>query len=265
MSNLTLNQYQQLFSQAAHREDHEAPPAGLAQTIMPGGSLSSADSLEVYRQGHIVRLTEALGETFEAVWWVSGDEDFFRLTKMFILSNPSHTYNLSSYGQEFSEFLRQERPFPDLPFLPFLAEFEWMFKNIFHTRQHQSVSQETIQALTQQGNLRFQFGPSVQIFSFPFAVYDIWKLRSTCHTGKPPDDWQRSQFLLLYKKTDQIFVNELQETEYDILKDLLAGRSIEDALTRALTQFPEISQEQISQLFKVMVHTGIIQQVIVVS
>ena len=209
MGTLTLNQYQQLFSQAAHRADHEAPSSRLVAAIIPGGSLSSHDSLEIHRSGYIVRLTEALGEIYEAVWWVAGDEDFFRLAKMFILSNPSHTYNLSSYGQEFSKFLQKERPFPDLLFLPDLARFEWMFKNIFHTPQHEPVSPEAIQAITQQGNIRFQFGPSVQIFSAPYAVYNIWKLRGTCQNTIPPDDWNHDQHLLLYKRNDQIFVNRI--------------------------------------------------------
>ncbi len=133
MGTLTLKQYQQLFSQAAHRADHESPPSRLVASITPGGSLLSADSLDVYRHGFIVRLTESLGDIYEAVWWVTGDEEFFRLAKMFILSKPSHAYNLSSYGHEFPEFLRIERPLPDLPFLPDLAQFEWLFKDIFHT------------------------------------------------------------------------------------------------------------------------------------
>ncbi len=261
MDTLTLNQYQKLFSQAAYREDHEAPHNRLVQAITPGGTLSSLDALEVYQRGTIVRLTEALGETYEAVWWVAGDEDFFRLAKMFILSHPSHTYNLSSYGQEFSEFLRQERPFPSLPFLPELAQFEWMFKNIFHITQHDAISQETIQRIAEQGNVRFEFGPSVHLFTSPFAVYDIWKLRGACHDGRPPVNWEHEQHLLLYKKQDQIFVNELNTLEYAVLELLLNGTTLEESLDQVASQFPELQQEQISKLFQVIFHTGIIQNI----
>ena len=233
----------------------------MVTTILPGGSHSAQDALEVYRRGYIVRLIEALGDTYEAVWWVSGDDEFFLLAKQFVLAYPSKTYNLSSYGEEFPAFLRETCPFPDIPFLPFLADFEWMFKNIFHMPQHQTVSQETIQEITQQGNIRFQFGPSVQLFTSPFAVYDIWKLRGTCQTGQHPNDWNHTQRLLLYKKNEQIFVNELQDNEFSILHKLLTAQTLEDALNEASKEFPEMNQEQISQLFQVIVHTGIIQHV----
>ncbi len=260
MGTLTLNQYQQLFSQAAHRADHESPHSRLVSGITPGGSLTSPDSLEVYRRGFIVRLTEALGDMYESVWWVSGDEDFFRLAKIFILSQPSHTYNLSSYGHEFPEFLEKERPFPDFPFLPDLARFEWLFKNIFHTQQHESVSQESIQHnISQGGNIFFKFGSSVHVFSARFAVYDIWKLRGTCHDEAPSIEWDREQYLLLYKKDDQIFVNELDHVEYTVLQQLLDGSTLEESLNSAATQFPDLDQQQISKLFQIVVHTGIIR------
>ncbi|GJL54899.1 MAG: hypothetical protein NPIRA02_20310 [Nitrospirales bacterium] len=261
MGTLTLNQYQRLFSHTACRQDHEAPGARLVESITPGKDLTSFDALEVYRRGYLVRLTEALGETYEAVWWVAGDEEFFRLAKTFIQCHPSQTYNLSSYGEVFAEFLEKERPFPDLGFLPDLARFEWLFKNIFHLSQHEPVSQETIQAMTQQGNIRFQFGPSVHLFSSPYSVYNTWKLRGTCREEQPQPDWNIAQHLLLYKKHQQIFVKELQPVEYSLLENLLTGLSLEEALDNSLSHYPEMSQPEISQLFQVMIHTGIIQNI----
>ncbi|WP_447968548.1 HvfC/BufC family peptide modification chaperone [Nitrospira sp. M1] len=261
MGTLTLNQYQRLFSHTACRQDHEAPDARLSKAITPGKDLTSHDALDVYRRGYLVRLTEALGETYEAVWWVAGDEEFFRLAKTFIQSYPSQTYNLSTYGAEFADFLEKARPFPDLLFLPDLARFEWLFKNIFHMPQHEPASQETIQAMTQQSNIRFQFGPSVHLFSAPYSIYNIWKLRGTCHDGQPQPDWNIAQHLLLYKKHQQIYVNELQQVEYNLLEHLCTGLSLEEALHHTLNHYPEMSQTEISQLFQVMVHTGMIQHI----
>ncbi|GJL65646.1 MAG: hypothetical protein NPIRA05_06170 [Nitrospirales bacterium] len=262
MAALTLSQYQHLFSSAACRRDHEAPDKRLRDSITPGKDLTALEALEVYRRGHRVRLTEALGDTYEGVWWVAGDEEFFRMAKAFIQSHPSRTYNLSSYGEEFANFLETTRPFPDLPFLPDLARFEWTFKNIFHMPQHEPVSQETIQAMTQQGNIQFQFGPSVHLFSSPYTIYDIWKLRGTCHNQQPPTDWNHGQHLLLYKKHRQVFVNTLQEVEHGILEQLLKGRLLEESLNETMIQYPDIRQTEISQLFQVMVHTGIIQHIL---
>ena len=261
MGQLTLKQYQQLFSQATAKGDQSKVNPRLLETLIPGGTLTPPDALNVYATGHIVRLTEALGETYEAVWWVCGDEDFFKLAKHYILANPSTTYNLSFFGKKFPLFLEQVLPFPDLPFLEDLARYEWTFKELFHTRQHESVAPDKIQSLTEDATIQFQFGKAVRLFSSPYAVYDLWKLRGTPHEGKPPVEWDRPQRLVLYKLTQQIFVHELGEHEFQILASLQAGQTLEASLALISEQGGEIHQDQISQLFQFVFHSGIIGQI----
>lgn len=261
MDRLTLKDYQQLFSQAALEGDQSESYPRLLETLTPGGTLTGPDAIGVYANGVTVRLTEALGETFEAVWWVCGDEDFFALTKHFIQAQPSTTYNLSKYGKEFPEFLDEVSPFPDLPFLGDLARYEWLFKELFHTGQHESVSPDSIQSLTEDATIRFRFGHAVRLFASRYAIYDLWKLRGTAHEGEPPAEWDHPQFLLLYKKDRQIYINEVGEAEFSVLNALGEGQSIETALHSATEAHPIFSQEHISQLFQMVFHTGIIQHI----
>jgi len=262
MDQLTLKQYQQLFSQATAKSDQSEVNPRLLERLIPGGTLTPPDALNVYATGHIVRLTEALGETFEAVWWVCGDEDFFKLAKHYILANPSTTYNLSFFGKEFPIFLDQVLPFPDLPFLGDLARFEWLFKELFHTGQHGSVAPDRIQSLTEDAFTSFRIGQAVRLFTSRYAVYDLWQMRGTSHDGTPPAEWDRSQSLLLYKNHKQIFVKEVGEAEYAILTALRNGESIETALTGVVDTYPDFSQDQIAQLFQMIFYTGIIEKVV---
>ena len=262
MANLTLQQYQQQFSEAMYQGDQGMVNPQLIDAITPGGLLSSRTALQVYSRGHFVRLTEALGETFEAVWWVSGDEDFFALTKKFISLYPSQFYNLSSYGQEFPIFLEEERPFADLDFLPDLARFEWLFKQIFHAAQHEPVSADSIQTLGQNGRVRLSFGESVSLFSSNWAIYDIWKLRGTPHEGRPDITWNRDQQVLLYKKNSHIFVNELTEIEFQLCTHLLSGTTVEDTMSRAAETIPDLTAEHVSRFFQMLFHTGCIQRIL---
>ncbi|MFX5734457.1 DNA-binding domain-containing protein, partial [Acinetobacter baumannii] len=85
-----------------------------------------------YRRGYRARLTEALGETYEAVWRVLGDEEFFSATRSFIAEEPSRSYNLSDYGQRFPDFL-SARYQQEAGFLGHLAHLEWAFKSCFHS------------------------------------------------------------------------------------------------------------------------------------
>ena len=261
MGPLTLKQFQRLFNQATCQGLSDDIPAELLATFAPGGTLLPRDALNVYANGHLVRLTESLGETFEGVWWVCGDKDFFRLARRYIVLHPSTTYNLSHYGQRFPEFLDEVLPFPDLPFLGPLARFEWLFQELFHTGQHQSLAPNVIQSAAQDTNVCFDFGEGVRFFTSPYAVYDLWKLRDTPHEGSPPVPWDHPQSLILYKQEHQIFVKEISLPEYALLTALRQGVALENALLSTLECYPNLSQEQISALFQLIVHTGIIKKI----
>ncbi len=261
MDPLTLKHFQQLFSQATLPIIEPEKPPDVEALIVPGGTLDTPDALKVYANGVIVRLTEALGETFEAVWWVCGDEDFFQLAKYYIQTHPSSTYNLSNYGEAFPDFLDQLSPFPDLPFLGDLARYEWLFKFLFHAKQHESVSQDSLQSLTEEATIRFHLGNAVQLFTSPYAVYDLWKLRGTEHDGKPPAEWDHHQSLVLYKKDKQIFIREIKDAEYGILLAFQQGATLEEALASAVDAHPTFDQQRISDLFQMMFHTGIIHHI----
>src|SRR5687768_3042109 len=77
----------------------------LEKSLVAGGRLSLQEALGVYSNGYVARLTEALGEIFEGVWWVLGDSGFFEMCKRYIAATPSKSYNLSDYGDGFPAFL----------------------------------------------------------------------------------------------------------------------------------------------------------------
>ena len=258
MAKLTLSQFQHQFSQASRRTNETLVDQGFLDGIIAGGSLSSETALEVYRTGHIVRLTEALGETFEALWWVAGDDDYFCLAKEFLLAHPSTTYNLSDFGELFPAFLAARQPFSDLPFLADLARFEWAFKEVFHLPSHTSLTPDQFQQHSLSGNLRFVFAPSVRLFHSPYSVYEIWKRRGTEQQSLSEDDWKTPQWLLLYKHQQQIYVKHVNEPEYLLLDYLCSSASIEESLERTMKDFPDLTASTVSDVFQIINHTGIV-------
>lgn len=264
MDTLTLSQFQHLFVRTSLRGEDDQIEPKILQGIAAGGSLTPATSLEVYRRGHIVRLTEALGETFEAVWWISGDSDFFRLARQFVLMHPSSSYNLSGYGQTFPQFLEDVCPFPDFPFLPDLARFEWLFKQVFHKPQHEHLPPGHFQHVGLSGGIRFTFGPSVHLFRSPYSVYEVWKLRGTDQELLPEPDWNIPQRLVCYKHQQQVYVKHLSQPEYSLLERLLSGSSIEEALTHTIQKCPDLVESTVSDFFQLLNHTEIILNVTIV-
>jgi hypothetical protein len=258
MARLTLSQFQHLFSQASRRQDDTGVDSTLLDGIIPGGTLSSDAALDVYRTGHIVRLTEALGETYEAVWWVAGDEYYFQLAKEFLLTHSSTSYNLSDFGIHFPGFLDTRQPFSDLPFIADLARFEWLFKEVFHIPPHTALTPEHFHQYPLSGNLHLSFGPSVRLFHSQYSVYEIWKRRGTKQESLPEKDWGNPQWLLCYKHQQQVYIKHLSEPEYLLLHHLCSGASIEESLDRTLQDFSDITASTVSDLFTVINHTGIV-------
>ncbi len=257
MAKLTLSHFQHLFSQASLRlEDAQIEPA-LLDTVQPGGSLTSDHAVDVYRTGHIVRLTEALGETFEAVWWVAGDDHYFRLAKKYLLTHPSTSYNLSDFGKTFPDFLEKEQPFSDLPFIDDLARFEWLFKEVFHLSPHSALSTDDFQQHEVSGTTHLTFGPSIRFFHSRYSVYEIWKMRGTEQASLPQEDWDTPQWLLCYKHEQQVYIKHVSEPEYLLLRHLHSGQNIEDALTQTVQDYPDLTTTIVSDLFGLIKTTGI--------
>ena len=87
---------------------NKKPSETLLKDIIPGGKYTkSTEPIHLHRQGYIARLTEALGETFESIWWFLGDEEFFTICGEYISQHQSSVANLSNYGDHFIEFLKK--------------------------------------------------------------------------------------------------------------------------------------------------------------
>src|SRR5688572_29447575 len=87
---MNLTALQKAFAKAVYLSKKN--PEELLHEIIPGGSLDVKGALGVYQNGYPARLTEQLGETFEAVWWVLGDEDFLTVCRTYIAENGSQSY-----------------------------------------------------------------------------------------------------------------------------------------------------------------------------
>ena len=141
------------------------PSENLRHTIIPTRYMKSKKrALLVYQDGYRARLTEALGETFEACWWVLGDDTFFALCASFVRAHPSLDYNLNSYGREFPEYLYNHKLSEEIPFLFDLASFEWSFKKLFECKQHTSLKVEEFALINDPNDMKLKFGEA--FFSF---------------------------------------------------------------------------------------------------
>lgn len=210
-----------------------AADADLIAAVTGGGRLSAAQAIGVYRDAYPARLTEALGETYEACWRVMGDEEFFAAARDFIARAPSRSYNLSDYGEGFPEFLESRPQAEDVAFLGDLARLEWAFIRLFHTRAHEGLEPAALAAAAGPESI-LRLGAACVLLSLKHSVYGIWKRDRADDTPLEPTEWEGSQRLVLYKSgTNQIFARELSAAEHAALAALAQGRPLGAALDAA--------------------------------
>ena len=198
-------------------------------TVYGGGSLTSAEAVAVYHDGYSARMSESLGETFEACWRVLGDEDFLDACKMFCRSVPSTSHNLSDYGFSFPDFLLN-RSQAHAPFIADLARLEWAYKELFHAAPHKALTAEQLSVAVKPNSV-FVFGPAVKFLSFNHSVVNIWKRDRSDATPLSRSDWDGPQQVLMYKGANhKIFTRILAAPEASVITSLFNGISLESAL-----------------------------------
>lgn len=217
-----------------------------------------SEALEIYRRGHIARMTEALGETFETVWWVLGDDLFFSLCEDYLHKFPSRSYNLNDFGARFVDYLRQVRKQLPAPFLIDLADFEWQFQEVFHAKHTPLNASEILTQIRDLSTTRFSFSSASRVLEYPYAVYTLWQQRKSDPERSAELMWDTPQSLLLYRHSENVHVLRLIQTDYFILKGLCLGRSVGDVLAEASTRFPEMKEDTVSNLFEFLYHSEII-------
>lgn len=233
-----------------------------SELLTPCGKLPNAsESLKVYQNGYPARLTEALGESYPAIWRVLGDEDFFQLANDYISQCPSRSYNLSDYDSRFENYLASRKDLlEDFPFLPELANFEWSFHQTFHKKSDDlsSLFPEALAEINE--NTIFELASTLKFFDFQYSSYKVWKLRNTPPEEVDDFDFSAPQKILLFKIGDQKIQSlEVEDWQFLVLH-LLQKR---EPLGRALEQVEnfDLNQEQVSSIFALLTQHQLIKSI----
>ncbi|MGJ4745257.1 putative DNA-binding domain-containing protein [Leptospira sp. SA-E8] len=212
-------EFRKTFSSALLKKE-EGPL--LSDQILPGGKLEPNSAIAVYQNGYLARFTEALGEKYETVWRILGDEDFFETAKTFIQDHPSHSYNISNYGENFPDFVREN--FSEHPVLAEIANFELQVFRIFHLPKNSEDHLQNSLPQKETEDLNITFHESVRFLEYSYPVYDLWKTENS--EDLPQFLNERKQYLVLGKKGSDLFVSEIGEWEFSFGKNLADGKSI---------------------------------------
>ncbi|MCB0393860.1 MAG: putative DNA-binding domain-containing protein [Bdellovibrionales bacterium] len=228
----------------------------MVEKCQGAGSLTSIEAVKVYKNAHVFRLTESLGETFEGVWSVLGDELFYELSKSYISCFPSQSYNLGDYGESFPDFLRESSIASVFPFVSDLARLEWRFKEIFHMKDSDKL--EDLET-TDRADFRLEFNDDHRIDIYDFDVSSIW---ISIKDGKKLNEIPKvSTPILLYKRCDQVLIIRVSETLLKFHQGFSRGLSFSEIIDE-WPESIEIGPQDIQETFQILKNSGLIRKML---
>lgn len=228
---MKLADLQKLFEENARGLSDE-----LSSYIEPAGTLSAKDAVHVYRNGHTVRLTEALGEIYEGCWRLLGDEEFFKAAEAYITKYPSQSYNLADYGEHFAEFLADR--FPGQPVASELAQFERKFAQLFHAKEETGYTAEEIATMDE--SCRMQFVSSMFIQEGSGAFYSIWQARA--NPDPPEINFDSPEMVVCCRSGTEILIQSISRAQCSILRSLMAGKTLAESLNLSNATAEEVKE-----------------------
>jgi hypothetical protein len=255
---LSLKECQKWMKDRIHPARNHATADSNDNILNPQGGVSGLDRLEVYAQGYIARIHEALTESYQAVGQVLGHEMFVKLAEDYANHYPSEDYNLSLAGRHLSSFLKVYDAVRELPFLPDLARLEWEITEAFHAFEHSAESLEMLGSLTEADweKIKIEFQPHVHILKSDWPVWDIWQVRKEPVEKIKIDLIGRSQQILIYRKDWRVKCESVSMSQFLLLEGLLQSKTLGEAAERLLEN--ESEPLEVSQYFSHWVNNGLI-------
>ena len=166
--------------------------------------VSAAQRLDVYINGYVLRLTEALRTNYPAVHQLLGDDDFDRLALCYLQAHPPAQASIRWFGAQLAGFMSGEVPYSAVPAMAELAEFEWALRHTVDAADAVMLTPDYLHTLTPTAwaNLRLDLHPSLSILSLHWNAPHIW--RALNNSESPPAPVAQAGDWLVYRQPDLV-------------------------------------------------------------
>ncbi|MDO9182324.1 MAG: putative DNA-binding domain-containing protein [Bacteriovorax sp.] len=215
-----------------------------------GSKLSPHNALGVYQEDYQARLTEALKNTYRAIHFIIGDDDFFHLASDYIKIYSSNFSNLDNYGNHLSFFLTTHPLSDEYIILPELANFEWLYREVFHLKQDEGLDGEALKNLLTIDQAFVKMVNSTRVLNYNYMISDLFNLKDKTHSDEEAQlDFDKPQHLLMSKNGTQVKTYILTINQWIIIQKFVTGCNIQDIFNTTLTA---ITPDEIQSLFQIL-------------
>lgn len=198
--------------------------------------------LEVYRNNYRGNLQDTLAAVYPVLQQLVGAEFFRMLARHYIEQHPSRSGNLHGYGGEMSTFLRHYAAVQHLPYLPDVAQLEWIWHRAYFADDVAPFALQRLAALAPHdyAQLRWQLHPACQLLASDYPLSAIW----LAHQPGSPDDFQidlRSggERLLVHRTEAGVEISQVDAAAWHWLSRVQQGRVLSVATAATLAEYAD--------------------------
>ncbi|MCC7260579.1 MAG: putative DNA-binding domain-containing protein [Alphaproteobacteria bacterium] len=218
--------------------------------IVSGGALSPAERMHIYHNNSFLTLTDTLRGIYPVVCRLVDTRFFSYAAQAFIPGHPPTSGNLHDYGAAFPDFLADFAPAQTLPYLPDVARMEWALHAAYHAPDAPPFDVEALLRLPPDAyaTLQFSLHPSCRFVESPYPILHIWNAHRD--SAREPasitltEDAARA-FFLVQRIDREVQVHPLDQGEYIFLRELQAGKALEQSFKLAASSQPNTDLQQL--------------------
>lgn len=234
------------------------PSAALADVILPSRSLTAAERVGIYHGMYLMRMEEALATDYPVIKHLLGDDDFAELVRDYVRRHPSRSYTLNRLGDHLPRFLGDRPDWSRGGFLTDLARLELAMTEVFDEDETPVLTGDDLEALPPEawGEARLRPIAALRLLGFDHVVVPHLE---AFHRGRPcPKPVKRSSWVVIHRRQYSVLRLELSRPEHDLLRMLVDGASLGDALANALAAKTSARQQaRVFRWFRAWIRDGL--------
>lgn len=222
--------------------------------------LSVEDRLAIYRHHVLASLTAVLESAYPVVCRLVDRRFFAYAADAFIRRWPPAGPCLFEYGAGLPEFLAEFPPCRHLVYLADVARLEWAMQVAAHAEDAVPIAPWVLADVdqTRVGELRFDFDPSLTLFSSRWPIDRVWGANQDGADATVDLD-AGGVCLEVRRRNDDVVFRALSGAVYAFRRALLDGECLAAATERALAVDPAFD---VAGALAALVHDGIVTGII---
>ena len=213
----------------------EVPARRVGDVILPSQSLTPVERVGIYHGMYLLRMEEALESDYPALQHFLGHQNFRTLVAGYVQAHPSRSYTLNRLGDHLPDYVAAAPGLPRREFCHELARLELLVTQVFDAPQTQGLSADAIAAVPAEAWERARLFPVAAFrmgaFRYPVNAY-LESTKGDDHVHPKPR--RRDAWVAIFRRDYRVRRLDLTRPAYELLGDLVAGRTLGEAVGLAL-------------------------------